>query len=86
MIKNIVFDIGNVLVDFNLKGFLAAKGFEPEMIKRILKASIMSPYCCQTCRCDVSLIWSNNQTLVFSLHKALRRPSFSRVFSRVSFL
>lgn len=54
MIKNIVFDIGNVLVDFNLKGFLAAKGFEPEMIKRILKASVMSPYWEAFERCDLT--------------------------------
>lgn len=44
MIKNIVFDIGNVLADYNIKGFLAGKGFEPDMIKRIVKASVMSPY------------------------------------------
>lgn len=44
MIKNIVFDIGNVLVDYNIKGFLAGKGFEPDIIKRIVKASLMSPY------------------------------------------
>lgn len=44
MIKNIVFDIGNVLSDYNIKGFLADKGFAPDMIKRIIKASLMSPY------------------------------------------
>lgn len=44
MIKNVVFDIGNVLADFNIMGFLGAKGFDPAMIKRILKASALSPY------------------------------------------
>ena len=44
MIKNVVFDIGNVLVDYRLKEFLAEKGFDGLMIKRIIKASIMSPY------------------------------------------
>ena len=44
MIKNIVFDIGNVLVDYNFKEFLAGKGFGPDTIKRIIKASMMSPY------------------------------------------
>lgn len=44
MIKNIVFDIGNVLADYRLKDFLAEKGFDAVMIKRILKASIMSSY------------------------------------------
>lgn len=44
MIKNVVFDIGNVLVDYDVKGFLLKKGFEPDIIKRIVKASMMSPY------------------------------------------
>ncbi len=44
MIKNIIFDIGGVLADFRVKEFLAAKGFDGDMIKRILKASFMSPY------------------------------------------
>ena len=53
MIKNIVFDIGNVLVDFNVKGFLAGKGFAPDMIRRIVKASLMSPYWEAFERCDL---------------------------------
>lgn len=53
MIKNIVLDIGNVLVDYNIKGFLAGKGFEPDMIKRIIKASVMSPYWEAFERCDL---------------------------------
>ena len=44
MIKNIVFDIGNVLADFRIFEFLAEKGFDPAMSKRILKASAMTPY------------------------------------------
>ncbi len=44
MIKNIVFDIGNVLADFRIYEFLADKGFDPEMSKRILKASAMTPF------------------------------------------
>ena len=42
--KNIVFDIGGVLADFNVNGFLSSKGFDAGMIKRILKASVMTPY------------------------------------------
>ena len=42
-IKNLVFDIGGVLADYRLKEFLAEKGFGPEMIRRILKASVLSP-------------------------------------------
>ena len=44
MIKNIIFDFGNVLVDYKMKEFMLAKGIEPDMIKRLLKASVMGPY------------------------------------------
>ncbi|MCR5304545.1 MAG: HAD family phosphatase [Lachnospiraceae bacterium] len=44
MIKNIVFDIGGVLADYRIQEFLTEKGFDSPMIKRILKASVMSPY------------------------------------------
>lgn len=44
MIKDTVFDIGGVLADFRVMEFLANKGFDGAMIKRILKASVMSPY------------------------------------------
>ena len=54
MIKSIVFDIGNVLVDYNIQSFLAQKGFEPAMIKRIVKASVMSPYWEAFERCDLT--------------------------------
>ena len=43
-IQNIVFDIGGVLADYRIKEFLAEKGFDPSMIKRILKASVLSPF------------------------------------------
>ena len=43
-IRNIVFDIGGVLADFNVNRFLSAKGFDAAMIKRILKASVLTPY------------------------------------------
>ncbi len=43
MIRNIIFDIGNVLTDFRWKEFLRDKGFDDEMIKRIAKASVESP-------------------------------------------
>jgi len=44
MIKNIVFDISNVLAPFRFKEFLAEKGFDAAMIKRIVRASAMTPY------------------------------------------
>ncbi|MBR5177641.1 MAG: HAD family phosphatase [Lachnospiraceae bacterium] len=44
MIRNIVFDISNVLAPFRFKEFLSEKGFDAAMIKRIIKASAMTPY------------------------------------------
>lgn len=43
MIRNIIFDIGNVLTDFRWKGFLEDKGFSEEMIGRIARASVLTP-------------------------------------------
>ena len=53
-IQNIVFDIGGVLADYNVKGFLSGKGFDGAMIKRILKASVMSPYWGQFERAEIT--------------------------------
>lgn len=44
MIRNIIFDIGNVLTDFRWKEFLQDKGFDEAMIERIARASVMSPF------------------------------------------
>lgn len=44
MIRNIIFDIGNVLTDFRWREFLQDKGFDETMIDRIARASVMSPY------------------------------------------
>ncbi len=43
MIRNVVFDIGNVLTDFRWKGFLQDKGFDEAMVGRIAKASVLTP-------------------------------------------
>jgi putative hydrolase of the HAD superfamily len=43
MIKNIVFDTGNVMVDFAPGCFLENKGFDREMTERILNASVRTP-------------------------------------------
>lgn len=43
MIRNIIFDIGNVLTDFRWEGFLRDKGFDDAMIERIGRASVLSP-------------------------------------------
>lgn len=43
MIKNIIFDIGNVLTDFRWRDFLFDKGFNEEMVERIANASVRNP-------------------------------------------
>lgn len=55
MIQNIVFDIGNVLADFRLKEFLADQGFDAAMIKRIIKASVLSPFWGQYERAELTV-------------------------------
>lgn len=42
MIRNIVFDIGNVLTDFRWRAFLKDKGLDDAMIGRIAEASVES--------------------------------------------
>uniref|UniRef100_UPI0040579E53 HAD family hydrolase n=1 Tax=Acetatifactor sp. TaxID=1872090 RepID=UPI0040579E53 len=42
MVKNIIFDIGNVLADFAWREFLANKGFDEAMVERIANASVLS--------------------------------------------
>lgn len=54
MVKNIVFDIGNVLVDYRLKEFLAQKGYDEKMIRRIVKASVVTPYWSQFERGEIT--------------------------------
>lgn len=54
MVKNIVFDIGNVLADFRIKEFLAAKGFDGPTARRIVKASVLSPYWERFERADIT--------------------------------
>ena len=44
MIRNIIFDIGNVLADFRWREFLRDKGFDRDMTERIARASVLSPY------------------------------------------
>ena len=44
MIRNIVFDIGNVLTDFRYRGFLQDKGLDEAMVDRIEKCTVDTPY------------------------------------------
>lgn len=43
MIKNVVFDIGNVLAQFGWEPFFAKFGISPEELERVAKATVYSP-------------------------------------------
>lgn len=59
MIRNIIFDIGNVLTDFRWREFLQEKGFDEAMVDRIAKASVLSKYWCEFDRG----VWTEEQIL-----------------------
>ncbi|MBR5510005.1 MAG: HAD family phosphatase [Lachnospiraceae bacterium] len=59
MIKNIVFDIGNVLVDYCWRDHIARFGFQGEMLERIGKAMMQSPVWNELDRG----VWTNEQLL-----------------------
>ena len=47
MIKNIIFDIGNVLTNYRWREFLEDKGFDEAMIDRIAEATVNSSVWCE---------------------------------------
>lgn len=59
MIRNIVFDIGNVLVDFCWKEHIAGLGFSGETAKRLGKAMMLSPVWNELDRG----VWTNEELL-----------------------
>lgn len=60
MIRNIIFDIGNVLTDFRWKDFLAEKGFNEEITDRIARASVLT------------LLWNEVDRGVWDIEKLLQ--------------
>lgn len=59
MIKNIVFDIGNVLVDYCWREHIARFGFQGEMLERIGRAMMQNPVWNELDRG----VWTNDQLL-----------------------
>lgn len=47
MIKNIIFDIGNVLTNYRWREFLEDKGFDEAMIDRLAEATVNSSVWCE---------------------------------------
>ena len=77
MIRNIIFDIGNVLTDYRWEGFLADKGFDAEMIQKIAKASVMHPAWAEYDRGT----WTDEQVLAAFVKDA---PQLELFFAAVS--
>ena len=44
MIKTVIFDIGNVMVDFCFRQFIARTGYQEEILDRIEKATLGSGF------------------------------------------
>lgn len=59
MIRNIVFDIGNVLVDFCWREHIAGLGFDQDMVERLGKAMMLNPVWNEVDRG----VWSNEELL-----------------------
>lgn len=59
MIRNIVFDIGNVLTDYRWREFLTEKGFSEPLVERLARASVLSG---QWCEYDRG-VWSDERIL-----------------------
>lgn len=47
MIKTVIFDIGNVLVNFHWREMLAERGLSGETFDRVAKATVLSPIWCE---------------------------------------
>lgn len=47
MIKNVIFDIGNVLVDFSWREMYEEKGLVGENFERVAKATVKGPFWCE---------------------------------------
>lgn len=47
MIKNVIFDIGNVLVDFSWREMYEEKGLVGDVFDRVAGATVQSPYWCE---------------------------------------
>lgn len=59
MIRNIIFDIGNVLTDFRWRGFYQDKGFDEAMVERIADATVRTDVWCEFDRG----VWTEEQIL-----------------------
>lgn len=80
MIKNIVFDIGNVLADFRWKEYMIEKGLDSPTIKRVMAASIMSP---DWDLFDMGMFDDDEALRRFASYDPELKPVLERVYRRI---
>lgn len=81
MIKNIVFDIGNVLADFRWKEYMIEKGLDGPTIKRIMAASIMTP---EWDEFDKGMFDDNTALEKFASYDPELKPILERVYRKIT--
>lgn len=80
--KNIIFDIGNVLAEFSWRDFYAGFGYDEEMLERLAKATVKSPAWDEVDRgilSDAELIESfirNDSSLEKDIRRIFQRPCY----------
>lgn len=80
MIKNIIFDIGNVLADFCWEAFFRELGYEGETLKRLGKATVKSPVWSEVDRG----VWSDEELVEgFIRNDPELEPEIRRIFQNV---
>ena len=80
MIKNIIFDIGNVLAGFTWREFFAGFGYGDEMIERLAAATVKDPVWNEVDRG----VWSEEELLEgFIKNDPSLEPELRRVFQNI---
>lgn len=80
MIRNIIFDIGNVLADFCWEAFYKGFGYEGEVLERLGKATVKSPVWSEVDRG----VWSEEELVEgFIQNDPAMEPEIRRIFRNV---
>jgi len=80
MIRNIIFDIGNVLADFSWKSFYTGMGYEGEMLSRLEMATVKSSVWDEVDRG----VWSEEKVLEgFIKNDPSLEPDLRKIFQNV---
>lgn len=80
MIRNIIFDIGNVLADFCWEAFYRGLGYEGEVLERLGRATVKSPVWNEMDRG----VWSEEELVEgFIRNDPAMEPEIRRIFQNV---